>query len=43
MFENVCELDLIFNFSKVYIVFDEIIVGGLVFEINMNKILNVYD
>ena len=43
VFENVCELDLIFNSPKAYTVLDETIVGGLVLEINTNKILNVYD
>ena len=43
VFENVCELDLIFNSPKAYTVLDETIVGGLVLEINSQKILNVYD
>jgi AP-3 complex subunit sigma len=43
VFENVCELDLIFNSPKAYTVLDETIVGGLVLEINTSKILNVYD
>ena len=42
-FGNVCELDLIFNSPKAYTVLDETIVGGLVLEINSQKILNVYD
>ena len=43
VFENVCELDLIFNSPKAHTVLDETIVGGLVLEINSQKILNVYD
>lgn len=31
-FENVCELDLIFNFDKVFYVLNEIICGGVVVE-----------
>ena len=43
VFENVCELDLIFNSPKACTVLDETIVGGLVLEINSQKILGVYD
>ena len=43
VFENVCELDLIFNSPKAYTVLDETVVGGLVLEINSQKILTVYD
>ena len=38
-----CELDLIFNSPKAHTVLDETIVGGLVLEINSQKILGVYD
>lgn len=31
-FENVCELDLIFNLEKVHCILDEIVMGGLVLE-----------
>ena len=41
VFENVCELDLIFNSPKAYTVLDETIVGGLVLEINTSKISTV--
>ena len=27
-FQNVCELDLVFNFHKVYLILDEFIIGG---------------
>ena len=39
-FGNVCELDLIFNFHKVYAVVDELIIGGEVAEISKEIILN---
>lgn len=38
-FENVCELDLIFNSDKVYYVLDEIVMGGMVLETNINDII----
>lgn len=31
-FGNVCELDIVFNFHKVYGILDEIVVGGEVLE-----------
>eukprot|EP01100_Stratorugosa_tubuloviscum_P005773 TRINITY_DN2557_c0_g1_i1.p1 TRINITY_DN2557_c0_g1~~TRINITY_DN2557_c0_g1_i1.p1 ORF type:complete len:166 (+),score=66.81 TRINITY_DN2557_c0_g1_i1:70-567(+) len=37
-FENVCELDLIFNMDKIHFVLDEIVMGGLVLETNINEI-----
>jgi AP-3 complex subunit sigma len=43
VFENVCELDLIFNSPKAYTVLDETIVGGLVLEINSQKVIGVYE
>ena len=39
-FGNVCELDLIFNFHKVYAVIDELIMGGEVLETSKAVILN---
>lgn len=39
-FDNVCELDLVFNFHKLYIVLDEIYLGGELQEILKTKILN---
>ena len=38
-FENVCELDLIFHSDKVQFVLDEIVMGGMVLETNINDIL----
>lgn len=38
-FENVCELDLIFHSDKVQYVLDEVVMGGMVLETNINEIL----
>ncbi|CAG89150.2 DEHA2F10230p [Debaryomyces hansenii CBS767] len=38
-FDNVCELDLIFNFYKLYSILDEIFLGGEFQEISKDKIL----
>ncbi|KRX70931.1 Microtubule-associated protein RP/EB family member 1, partial [Trichinella sp. T6] len=38
-FENVCELDLIFHADKVHYILNEIVMGGMVLETNMNEIL----
>ncbi|KDN48468.1 hypothetical protein K437DRAFT_86423 [Tilletiaria anomala UBC 951] len=38
-FENVCELDLIFNFDQVHAILGEMIQGGLVLETNINEIV----
>ena len=38
-FENVCELDLIFHSDKVHYIVDEIIIGGMVLETNINSII----
>ncbi|KAL2024350.1 hypothetical protein VTK56DRAFT_8832 [Thermocarpiscus australiensis] len=39
LFENVCELDLIFNFETLHAVLGEMIVGGIVIETNMERIV----
>lgn len=39
-FGNVCELDLVFNFHKVYGILDEIIIGGEIMESSKQVILN---
>ena len=39
VFENVCELDLIFHSDRVHYVIDEIIVGGIVIETNITAIM----
>jgi len=38
-FETVCELDLIFHADKIHYVLDEIVMGGLVLETNMQEIV----
>jgi len=38
-FENVCELDIIFKSDRVHYVLDEIVMGGMVLETNINAIL----
>lgn len=42
-FENVCELDLIFNTEKVHAVLDEIVMGGMVVETNIAEITAAVD
>jgi AP-2 complex subunit sigma-1 len=39
-FGNVCELDIVFNFHKVYGMIDELIVGGEVAETAKTNIVN---
>jgi len=39
LFENVCELDLIFNFEVLHATLGEMIVGGVVVETNLEKIV----
>ncbi|KAK9826785.1 hypothetical protein WJX81_000484 [Elliptochloris bilobata] len=38
-FSNVCELDLVFNFHKVYLILDEFIMGGEIQETSKRVIL----
>lgn len=38
-FSNVCELDLVFNFHKVYLILDEMVVGGEIAETSKRVIL----
>ncbi|KAM6388251.1 uncharacterized protein J5M81_008470 isoform 1-T1 [Pluvialis apricaria] len=38
-FENVCELDLIFHMDKVHHILQEVVIGGMVLETNMNEIV----
>ncbi|ETO35131.1 hypothetical protein RFI_01941 [Reticulomyxa filosa] len=37
-FENVCELDIVFRFDEVNNILDEIVMGGMVLETNLNEI-----
>ena len=39
LFENVCELDLIFNFETLHAALSEMIVGGVVVETNLDRIV----
>ncbi|KAI9820763.1 MAG: Sigma-adaptin 3A [Pycnora praestabilis] len=39
LFENVCELDLIFNFETLHAVLGEMIVGGVVVETALDKVV----
>lgn len=39
LFENVCELDLIFNFETLHATLGEMIVGGVVIETNLDKVV----
>ncbi|XP_017486879.1 PREDICTED: AP-3 complex subunit sigma-like [Rhagoletis zephyria] len=41
-FESVCELDIIFNMDKIHYILNEIIMGGLVIETNLEEILEKY-
>lgn len=38
-FENVCELDLIFHSDSVHYILNELVMGGMVLQTNMNEIL----
>lgn len=40
LFENVCELDLIFNFETLHATLEEMIVGGCVVETDLNRIVS---
>ena len=37
-FGNVCELDIVFNFQKVYMLLDEVILGGEILETSKRAI-----
>jgi len=39
LFENVCELDLIFNFETLHAVLGEMIVGGVVVETGLETVV----
>ncbi|KAF2093236.1 Adaptor protein complex sigma subunit, partial [Rhizodiscina lignyota] len=39
LFENVCELDLIFNFETLHATLGEMIVGGVVVETGLDKVV----
>lgn len=39
LFENVCELDLIFNFETLHAALGEMIVGGIVVETGLERVV----
>mmetsp|Transcript_24802 Transcript_24802/g.43680 ORF Transcript_24802/g.43680 Transcript_24802/m.43680 type:complete len:144 (-) Transcript_24802:55-486(-) len=40
-FENVCELDIMFNIEKAHFVLDEMVMNGCIVETNRANILNI--
>ncbi|KAL5704627.1 hypothetical protein ACHQM5_023025 [Ranunculus cassubicifolius] len=42
-FRNVCELDIVFNFSKMHIVLNEIILGGQVLETSSTEVMKAVE
>ena len=39
-FENVCELDIMFNLEKAHFILDEMVMNGCIIETNKNNILS---
>lgn len=39
-FENVCELDIMFNIEKAHFIMDEMVMNGYILETNKANILN---
>lgn len=42
-FKNVCELDIVFNFNKLHVILDEIILGGQVLETSSEEVMKAVD
>ncbi|GLU19889.1 hypothetical protein SLE2022_361120 [Rubroshorea leprosula] len=42
-FKNVCELDIVFNYSKIHTILDEIIFGGQVLETSSTEVLKAVE
>jgi len=42
LFENASELDILFNPEKVYLLLDEIIVGGTIIETNLKETMEAF-
>ena len=42
-FTNVCELDIVYNYLEVNKILDEIIMGGMVSETDLKKILKTHN
>ncbi|KAF3439340.1 hypothetical protein FNV43_RR17617 [Rhamnella rubrinervis] len=43
MFQNVCELDMVFNYSKMHTILDEIIFGGQVLETSSTEVMKAVE
>ncbi|CAI5972711.1 unnamed protein product [Closterium sp. NIES-64] len=37
-YKNVCELDIVFNFTKVHQILNEIVIGGQVLEVTVDEV-----
>ncbi|KAK9285068.1 hypothetical protein L1049_024253 [Liquidambar formosana] len=42
-FKNVCELDIVFNYSKMHTILDEIVFGGQVLETNSTEVMKAVE
>ncbi|XWS45413.1 hypothetical protein CRYUN_Cryun15aG0134500 [Craigia yunnanensis] len=42
-FKNVCELDIVFNYSKIHTILDEIIFGGQVLETSSTEVMKAIE
>ncbi|WVZ26674.1 hypothetical protein V8G54_005218 [Vigna mungo] len=42
-FRNVCELDIVFNYSKLHTILDEIILGGQVLETSSTEVMKAIE
>ncbi|KAI3813531.1 hypothetical protein L1987_18257 [Smallanthus sonchifolius] len=42
-FSNVCELDIVLNYSKIHTILDEMILGGQVVETNSEKVMQAVE
>ncbi|KAJ0838174.1 putative adaptor protein complex, sigma subunit [Helianthus annuus] len=42
-FNNVCELDIVLNYSKMHTILDEMILGGQVVETNSEKVMQAVE
>ncbi|KAJ7953002.1 AP complex subunit sigma [Quillaja saponaria] len=42
-FKNVCELDVVFNYSKIHTVLDEIVFGGQVLEVSSTEVMKAIE
>lgn len=42
-FKNVCELDIVFNYSKMHTILDEIVFGGQVLETSSTEVIRAVE